>query len=175
MNKKISGISGVYLAVDYHPNTDYILNRIASDLNIIPDNGNSDDKEYKYHTTIIYSKTTKPEHLKFTTKLGTGIDEIFPNQKRKPKIQVPIKIIGFGFFDTDKGRNFHVKVSSSFLTSEFNRAIKFGLPTDFPKYQPHITIKNNVPKNFTIPKEIEKKYIGTILYTNNEYIEALTK
>ena len=170
MNKMINGI---YLAVDYHPNTDFILNKIAKDLNIVPDNGYGEDKEYKFHTTIIYSKFKIPKKVEdklcqFTTKVGSTIFK-----KCKPKISVPVKITGFGFFDTPDGRNFHIEVDSPFLRAEFKRAVAYGLPTDFPNYKPHITIKNNVPSNFTVPKEIAKKYIGTILYTNDEYIETL--
>lgn len=175
--KKLTGrakeITGIYLAIDYHPNATTILNKIAKDLNIVPDNGNGSNKEYKYHTTIIYSKFPKPKSVEdklcgFETKVGSGIFN-----KKKPKISVPVKIIGFGFFDTPNGRNFHAKVSSPFLRTEFKRARDFGLPTDFPDYSPHITIKNDVPANFTVPKEISQKYIGTVLYSNDEYIEPL--
>ena len=169
-NKKICGI---YLAIDYHPNADFILNKIAKELNIVPDNGSGESKEYKYHTTIIYSRFKIPKDgsdklCNFSTKAGSTIFKQY-----RPKISVPVKIIGFGFFDTPDGRNFHVKVSSPFLTSEFKRAVAYGLPTDFPNYTPHITIKNSVPANFTVPNEIAKKYIGTILYSNDEYIEEL--
>lgn len=176
-NTNQKSIKGIYLAVDYHPNADFILNKIAKELGIVPDNGSGEDKEYKYHTTIIYSKFKQPlkqnddpkNLVNFQTKNGSTIFK-----KSKPKISVPVKIIGFGFFeDTKNGRNFHVQVSSPFLNHEFDRAVKFGLPTDFPKYNPHITIKNNVPKDFTVPKEILNKYKGTILYTNDEYIEEL--
>ena len=44
---------------------------------------------------------------------------------------------------------------------------------DYRNYTPHITLKNNVPDDFIIPKEIEKKYINTTLYSNDEYIEAI--
>mgnify|MGYP003585530339 CR=1 FL=1 len=178
-NVKGKKISGIYLAVDYTPTADFIIDKIAKELGIVPDNGSGEDKEYKYHTTIIYSKFKTPlwqddnpkSLFNFQTKNGSTIFK-----KSKPKISVPVKITGFGFFENTKdGRNFHIKVSSPFLTHEFDRAIKFGLPTDFPKYTPHITVKNNVPKDFTVPKEILTKYIGTILYTNDEYIEELDK
>ena len=182
-------INGIYLAVDYHLNTDFILNRLCKELGIIPDNGYDEhynlrklpngEEGYKFHTTIIYSKFKVPKlasdpMVQFPTKNGSTIF-----QKRKPKIQTPIKIIGVGFFDTQDGLNFHIKVESPFLRSEFRRAIQFGLPTDFPNYQPHITIKNNVPKEFKDfilngpGKEIVKKYVGGTLYTNDEYIELL--
>lgn len=183
-------IFGIYMAVDYHPNTDFIFNRMAKELNIIPDNGVDEHynprmvngKEgYKYHTTIIYSKFKVPKDNKdpicsFPTKNGSTIF-----MKKKPKIQAPIRIVGAGFFDTPDGLNFHIKVESVFLRSEFRRAVRFGLPTDFPQYQPHITIKNNVSKEFKQRvltgdlKEVIQKYIGTTLYTNDEYIEPLDK
>lgn len=182
-------IYGIYLAVDYHPHTDFILNRMAKELGIIPDNGYDEhynlrklpngEEGHKFHTTIIYSRFKQPLEIShrfanFPTKNGSTIFE-----KRKPKIQTPIKIVGVGFFDTPDGLNFHVKVESQFLRSEFRRAVQYGLPTDFPQYQPHITIKNNVPKEFKEfilkgqGKEIIKKYINTTLYTNDEYIEPL--
>ena len=43
----------------------------------------------------------------------------------------------------------------------------------YTKYIPHITLKNNVPNDFKIPPEIIKKYVGTILYTNDQYINQL--
>lgn len=185
-NKKINGI---YLAVDYHLNTDFILNKMAKELGIIPDNGLDEHynprklpngKEgYKFHTTIIYSKFKIPKSssdrlVNFQTKNGSTIFE-----KKKPKLQVPVKILGAGFFDTPDGLNFHLRVENPFLRYEFRRAVQYGLPTDFPSYTPHITIKNNVPKEFKEyvlkgpGKDIIKKYIGTILYTNDEYIEEL--
>ena len=170
-------VPGIYLAVDYNYNANFILDKIAKDLKINPDNGDGSEKEYKYHTTIIYSRFSKPltkthnwKLTEFQTKNGSTIFK-----KSKPKISVPVKIIGFGFFDTPDGRNFHVQVSSPFLNHEFKRAVAFGLPTDFPKYTPHITIKNNVPKDFEVPKEILHKYKDTILYTNDEYIETLSQ
>ena len=173
-----SMVSGIYLAVDYHPNTDFILDKIAKELGIIPDNGrdpSGNDREYVYHTTIIYSKfkVPRPETdrlCNFETKVGSTIFKM-----KRPKLSVPVKIVGFGFFDTPNGRNFHVRVDSPFLRSEFKRAVDYGLPTDFPQYIPHISIKNDVPKDFKVPNEIAKKYIGTILYTNDEYIERLSK
>ena len=66
-------------------------------------------------------------------------------------------------------------MDSPFLKSEFKRAVAAGLPTDFPDYTPHITIKNKVPDNFKVPNEIIQKYKGTVLYSNDEYIEELDK
>lgn len=188
---KSNTIYGIYMAVDYHPNTDFILNKMAKELGIIPDNGYDNNYNlridskgnpgYKFHTTIIYSKFKTPvkgdsKLANFTTKNGSTI-----YQRKKPKIQAPIKIKGFGFFDTkEDGINFHVKVDSPFLKSEFQRAIAYGLPTDFPQYQPHITIKNNVSKEFREEvlkgslKDVIHRYINTILYTNDEYIEPLS-
>jgi hypothetical protein len=193
-------INGIYLAVDYHPNTDFILNKFAKELGLQDKdihNGNTDldpSKEYKFHTTIIYSKFKNGLHkdendkslVNFLTKNGSSIF-----QKKRPKLSVPIKIKGVGFFDiknekTNKNEiNFHIKVGSPFLTSEFNRAIKFGLPTDFPKYDPHITISNNVSIEFRKSiedsshpdykknKNIISKYVNATLYSNDEYIEQL--
>lgn len=168
-------IYGIYLAIDYHPNADTIINKICKDLGIEADNGYGPDKEYKFHTTIIYSRFKIPKNkddklCNFETKVGSTIF-----QKKKPKISVPVKVIGFGFFDTPDGRNFHLKVDSPFLKSEFKRAVAAGLPTDFPDYTPHITIKNKVPDNFKVPNEIIQKYKGTVLYSNDEYIEELDK
>lgn len=176
MDKDITKVPGIYVAVDYNYNASFILDKIAKDLKIVPDNGPGEDKDYKYHTTIIYSRfpipltKTNPKWrlTNFHTKSGSTIFK-----KSKPKISVPVKIIGFGFFDTPDGRNLHVEVSSPFLSHEFRRAVDFGLPTDFPIYKAHITLKNDVSNDFKIPKEIEQKYKGTILYTNDEYIELL--
>lgn len=197
VNNKINGINGIYLAVDYHPNTDFILNKFAKELGLQDKdihNGNTDldpSKEYKFHTTIIYSKFKTPlprdsDLANFLTKNGSSIF-----QKKRPKLSVPIKIKGVGFFNTKNEKthkneiNFHIKVSSPFLTSEFNRAIKFGLPTDFPKYEPHITISNNVTPEFRKSiedsshpdykknKNIISKYTNATLYSNDEYIELL--
>ena len=187
-------IKGIYLAVDYHPNINFILNKIAKEFVVKPDNGfdeNGNEREYKYHTTILYSKFPKPlpedsKLCQFQTKSGSTIF-----QNKRPKISVPVKIVGFGFFEVkDKNNkpsiNFHIKVDSSFLRMEFKRGITYGLPTDFPQYQPHITISNSVPKDFKDSlsnakhpdykkhKDIVSKYIGTVLYTNDEYIEELS-
>lgn len=182
INKLPNKIPGIYMAVDYHLNTDFILNKMAKELGIIPDNGYDEHynlREYKYHTTIIYAKFSKPldsnnKLVQFKTKNGSSIFE-----KKKPKLQIPVKILGVGFFDTEDGINFHLKVSSPFLLSEFKRAIQYGLPTDFPNYNPHITIKKSVTKEFKERmlkgeyKTILQKYINATIYTNDEYIEVL--
>ena len=177
----ISKVKGIYMAIDYHPWSEKTIELIVKDLGIVPDNGPQAQRtnDYKYHTTICYMDFKK-HHLnqkeieklvKFTNINGSTIfEEIKP---RRPKIQIPIKIIGFGFFNTPTGRNLHLKVKSNFLTSEFNRSKKFGIKYDYRNYTPHITLKNNVPDDFIIPKEIEKKYINTTLYSNDEYIEAI--
>ena len=144
LQSKSKLIKGIYIAVDYHPNINFILNRIAKEFGITPDNGYDQEgnlREYKYHTTILYSKFPKPlsqdsKLCNFQTKSGSTIFQI-----KKPKISVPVKIVGFDFFDVkDKNNkpriNFHVRVSSPFLTSEFKRGRSFGLPTDFPQYNP---------------------------------------
>lgn len=193
LQSKSKLISGIYLAVDYHPNINFILNKIAKEFGIEPENGYDQSgnlREYKYHTTILYSKFKKPlpadsKLCNFQTKSGSTFFQI-----KKPKISVPVKIIGFDFFDIkDKhnkpGINFHVRVDSPFLKSEFKRGISFGLPTDFPQYTPHITLSNTVSKEFRDSlknasnpdykkhKAIISKYIGTVLYTSDEYIEEL--
>lgn len=172
---------GIYMAIDYHPYAEKTINLIARDLGIVPDNGPEAEikNEYKFHTTICYmkfsdynlSKAEKEKLLTFTNLNGSTVfNEIKP---RRPKIQVPIKIIGFGFFDTPTGKNLHIRVQSKFLNSEYNRAKRIGIKSKFRNFIPHITIKNDVPPDFIIPKEIEKKYIGTILYSNDEFIEPL--
>lgn len=193
LQSKSKLIKGIYLAVDYHPNINFILNRIAKEFGIEPENGYDQEgnlREYKYHTTILYSKFPRPLPIdsklcQFQTKSGSDI-----SQTKKPKISVPVRIVGFDFFDVkDKnnkpGINFHVKVDSPFLRSEFKRGRAFGLPTDYPTYNPHITLSNTVSKEFRDKlkntsnpdykkyKAIINKYIGTVLYTNDEYIEEL--
>lgn len=176
-----ANINGIYMAIDYHPWSERTIELIVKDLGIIPDNGPQAQRtnDYKYHTTICYmdfkknrtSQKEKEKLLKFTNINGSDVfNEIKP---RRPKIQVPVKIIGLGTFNTPNGKNLHIRVQSKFLTSEFNRSKNFGIKYGFRNYVPHITLKNDLPNDYVIPKEIEKKYIGTVLYSNDEYIEAM--
>jgi len=53
--------------------------------------------------------------------------------------------------------------------------VKYGIEYSFPSYEPHISICNDVSKDFTVPQEIINKYKGSILFTNDQYIEPLQK
>ena len=170
-NKKFNGI---YLAVDYHPNTNIIINKICKDFGVDADNG--PDGEYKFHTTIAYMKFSKykltseekERLMSFETKNGSTIEK-----KKRPKLQIPITVIGFGFFDTPTGRNFHIKVKSPFLLAEFRRAKNYGIKYSYAKYAPHITISNDVPKDFKLDQKLVSKYKGTVLYTNDQYVQNI--
>lgn len=193
------GIKGVYSAVDYHPQSSKLIHDlICKDLKIVPDNGlDAEQKEpgCKFHTTILYhqfkseSPKEKERLVNYKTASGRGMcketgssgPQYTLDNKRLniPKMKIPIKIIGFGYFDIQnkktgkKERNLHIRVKSNFLEKEWLRAKKFGFTHTYSKYNPHITLKNNVPEDFKISPEIVKKYVGTILYTNDQYINQL--
>ena len=157
---------GVYMGVKYKNESVKLLNQIAKDLDIIPDNGIGKYKDYEYHTTIIFSRHPGgiPQRVKDIRTI-TG--------KRECELNVPVKIKEFGFFDTPDGRNFHVCVDSSFIHSEWERGQSLGAKYDYPEYVPHISIRNNVPDDFKVPKNIKEKYIGKTLYLKSEYIQDL--
>ena len=193
------GIKGVYSAVDYHPQSSKLIHDlICKDLKIIPDNGldaEQKDPGNKFHTTILYHqfKGESPKEQERLVNYKTITGKMMSKEQGSsgpqytlngvklniPKLKIPIKIIGFGYFDIQnkktgkKERNLHIRVRSSFLEKEWQRAKSFGFSHTYTKYIPHITLKNNVPSDFKIPPEIIKKYVGTILYTNDQYINQL--
>ena len=193
------GIKGVYSAIDYHPNSSKLIHDlICKDLKIIPDNGldaEQKDPGSKFHTTILYHqfKGESPKEQERLVNYKTITGKMMSKEQGSsgpqytlngvklniPKLKIPIKIIGFGYFDIQnkktgkKERNLHIRVRSNFLEKEWQRAKSFGFSHTYTKYIPHITLKNNVPSDFKIPPEIIKKYVGTILYTNDQYINPL--
>lgn len=176
-------IAGIYIAVDYNPNSLKIIENILKDINKIQSSNNKkpiiNDTDYKYHTTISYFKFPTNYKQKDIDRMSnykiSNTRSLNESAGKKPKIVTPITITGFGFFDTPDGRNFHIKVKSNFLQSEFKKAVKYGIEYSFPSYEPHISICNNVAKDFKVPEEIVNKYKGSILFTNDQYIEPLTK
>lgn len=188
---------GVYSAVDYHPESSKLIhNLICKDLEIVPDNGLIAEQKKpgnKFHTTIIYhefkneSPQEKIQLLNYRTHTGKPIVKVkepagpdfdlFGKRISIPKLRIPIKIIGFGFFnintDGKKQRNLHIRIWSKFLETEYNRAKKAGFKFSYSKYHPHITLKNDVPDDFKIDPKIIKKYQGTTLYTNDQYLNLL--
>lgn len=174
-------IAGIYIAVDYNPNSIKVIENILKDINKLQVSKNEkpiiNDTDYKYHTTISYfrfpnnySQKNKDKMQNYKISNGKSLNDL---TKKSPKIITPVTITGFGFFDTPDGRNFHIKVKSSFLQNEFKKAVKYGIEYSFPSYEPHISICNNVAKDFQVPQEIVNKYKGSILFTNDQYIEPL--
>ena len=177
------GIKGVYSAVDYHPQSSKLIHDlICKDLKIVPDNGLEAEQKNpgnKFHTTILYhqfkseSPKEKERLVNYKTASGRGMSQetgssgpqyTLDNKRLNiPKMKIPIKIIGFGYFDIQnkktgkKERNLHIRVKSNFLEKEWLRAKKFGFTHTYSKYNPHITLKNNVPEDFKISPEIVKK------------------
>lgn len=181
LSKDLAKTEGIYIAVDYNPVSVRVIENILKDINKYLSTQNKksvvNDTDYKYHTTISYFRFPKSFSLKEKERiLGYKIANtrsLTQPEGKKPKIVTPITITGFGFFDTPDGRNFHIEVKSSFLQSEFKKAVKFGIEYSFPEYTPHISICNNVPKDFEVPKEIQNKYKGSVLFTNDQYVETL--
>ncbi len=155
-------ITGTYVDVLFDKEGTILLNKIIKDFGLTKDFTDA------YHCTIAYSKKPIP---KFQTSEGDTQDD---SGNAKSSINKTATIKGFGHFNTPEGKNLHVEWDAPYCKAEAQRALDEGGTTDYPEYKAHSTLMYNC-KDFTIPKDIAKKYIGKTVNITHERIQPLNE